>query len=265
MLAEEFIAQQIKAGYAIHFHDGVWWQRAAPFFYRPVLPLQEILPERARPKLSKLFLGYRHITSEGSHVNKRWSVLLLDDEALRTFSIKSISSSKRARVRKGLSHNEIRRIESFEQVADKMQTICISAAHRTGHGKPPDYYTKHYTEWRDFMSREFSIPGREWWGAFHQGVLVAFYYAYQIEETMFISAAKSHTDFLAHCPNDALLYSFLVYCRDLGDCSRVIFGDWSEVPSLNSFKERYGFRRADLPVYAWYTPAVRWLMKRSRT
>lgn len=262
MKAEEFIKQQIDAGYKVHHHDNVWWQRYAPWFYRPVVPLQKLIPGSARPNRLLSFLGYSHVVETGEDTNKSWPVMMLEDELLESFSMTVLSSSKRARVRKGMRLNEVRKIDSVDSVITDMQTICISAAHRTEHGKPPEYYTKHYRKWRDFMVGEFSIPGREWWGAFSQGSLVAFYYAYNVEETMFISAAKSHSDFLANCPNDALLYSFLQYCRDLDDCRRVIFGDWSEVPSLNKFKERYGFRKTDLPVYAWYNPVALWAKKK---
>ncbi|MFB3885574.1 MAG: hypothetical protein ACE144_10125 [Thermodesulfobacteriota bacterium] len=262
MKSEEFIKQQISAGYSIHSHDNVWWQKIAPFFYKPVLPLQEIVPGVAKPKNSNLLLGYSHIISQEQSASKYWCIMLLDNEKLRNFSLTSLSSAKRARVRKGLKQNEIKRIECIDAVIGDIKTICISQAVRTGHGKSPDYYNKHYTKWRAFMTREFSLPGREWWGAFNHGVLGAYYYAYQIEDTMFISAAKSHSNYLTYCPNDALLFTFIDYCRDRTDCKGVIFGDWSEaVSSLNDFKKKYGFEKTELPVYVRYNPAVR-LLKR---
>jgi glycosyltransferase involved in cell wall biosynthesis len=257
MKAEEYIRQQLDAGCKIHFHNNIWWQEAAPFFCKPVLPLQRIVRGLARPKIRKSFLGYSHLIDDDNQANKHWSVMLLDNEKLEKFSLSSLSSSKRAQVRKGLRLNEIKKIEVIDPVIDYMRDICISAASRTGHGKPPQYYIKHYMKWRDFMLKEFAMQKREWWGAFHNGVLIAYYYAYQIDETMFISAAKSHSDYLKDCPNDVLLFTFLEYCRDLPGCTQVIYGDWSnDAPSLNKFKEKYGFQKVDLPVYARYNPAV---------
>lgn len=258
MKAEEFIKQQIIAGYKIHVHDGVWWQMVMPFYYKPVLQLQVIEPGVARPKITAFPLGYSHLVSSRTSANKTWTVLEISDGKLKNFSIGSLDSSKRARVRKGLRNNEIKTIEKIEPALEGMQRICISAAKRTGHGKPPEYYTKRFKEWKDFIIKEFSLPDRQWWGAFNKGELVAYYYAHQVEGVMFINAAKSHSDFLDTCPNDALLFTFLEHCKNLGDCDRVIFGDWAEdVPSLNAFKEKFGFEKVDLPVYRWVNPLVR--------
>jgi hypothetical protein len=219
----------------------------------------------ARPKILKSFLGYSHLIDDANLANKHWPIMLLNSQKLEEFSISLLSASKRANVRKGLRRNEIRRIDVIDPVIDQMQDICISAVRRTGHGKPPEYYTKDYRKWRNFMTKEFAMQKREWWGAFHNGVLTAYYYAYQINETMFISAAKSHSDHMEDCPNDALFFTFLEYCRDLFDCKQVIFGDWSgDAPSLNKFKERYGFQKIDLPVYARYNPVVRFFRDKLR-
>jgi hypothetical protein len=264
MKSEEFIRQQIKAGQKIHFSKGVWWRRASHFFYKPALPLEIIKPGSARPGLKKLFLGYSHLVGSEKDANRHWNVMLLDEEKLKSFGIKSVSSAKRARVRKGLRLNDIKKIDDMDKVIEEMKEICISAAKRTGHGKEPEYYIKRYEEWKKFMKSEFSLPQREWWGAFCEGKLVAYFYAYHIGDAMFISAAKSHTDFLEKCPNDALLFSFLEYCRDMEGCKKVIFGDWSkDAPSLNEFKERYGFGKASFPVYMWVNPIAGFYLKRT--
>jgi hypothetical protein len=261
MKAEQYIEQQIKAGYKIHLHDGVWWQQYAPWFYRPVVPLQKLTPGSVRPSRLLSVLGYSHLVDDPEIANKYWPVMMLKEESLELFSISALSSSKRARVRKGLKLNEVRKIANIDPVITEMQQICISAAKRTGHGRPPEYYVKNAGEWEAFMRKEFAIPGREWWGAFQGDVLVAYYYAYLVDETMFISAAKSHSDYLQNCPNDALLFSFLEFCRGLEDCRRVIFGDWSDAPSLNEFKERYGFQKVDLLMYTTLNKIVKWARK----
>lgn len=105
------------------------------------------------------------------------------------------------------------------------------------------------------MRREFAIPGREWWGAFFEGRLIAYYYAYLIGGTMHISASKSHTDHLRMCPNDAMAFSFLQHCAQLPTCHSVIFGDYSPgVPSLTEFKEQFGFEKKSFPVFRSESP-----------
>ncbi len=257
MTSKEFIEQQIAAGYKIHFNEGVYWQRVAPFFYKPVLHLEEIVPGKSHPKLVKSFFGYSHLVSNKQSANKNWFVMLLSHEKLKEFNIKSLSSSKRARVRKGLKLTEVKKIENIEYEIEDLKNICISTAIRTKAGKPPEYYTKSYNKWREWITKEFALPKREWWGSYCKGMLIAYFYSVQINDTIFIFAAKSHTDFLNKCPNDALFYTFLDYCKNLETCRQVIFGDWGKnTPTLNEFKQKYGFEKVCLPMYAKYNPLV---------
>jgi hypothetical protein len=189
--------------------------------------------------------------------------MLLDNEKLKQYSIYTVCPSKRSRVRKGLKMVEIRRIEDIESVIEDVKNICISTRKRTQHGKPENYYFT--VEWRQWIIREFSLPKREWWGAYYQNTLIAYIYAVPIDDTMFIYAAKSHTNFLDKCPNDALIFSFLNYCKDMPNCKQVIFGDGGpNAPSVNAFKEKLGFKEINLPIYARYNPIVT-IYKKSRS
>jgi len=241
-----------KAGYSVHLHAGVWWQKVAPFYCKPVDPLRELLPRSSVPGLRHSLIGYSHLVPDRRHATRTWSIMLLPPERLRDFSIERIKLGRRTSVRKALKQVEIHRIDAIAPVLDRMSEISISTAQRTGHGQPPEYYTKNRKEWTDFMIREYSIPGREWWGAYVDNKLAAYFYAYLIASTMYISAGKSHSDCMKLRPNDALVFSFLEYCRDLTGCKQVVYGDWApNAPSLNEFKEQFGFEKSDLPVYRY--------------
>ena len=220
MTSKEFIEQQIAAGYKIHFYRGVWWEKKEPFFYKPVVSLEKILPHESTPVLLKSFLGYSHLVSDKKLATKYWSVMLLNHEKLKDFGLKSLSSSKRARVRKGLRLTEVKKIENIESIIEDIKNICISQAKRTRHGLPPEYYIKHYNKWRSSIKREFALLKREWWGIFYNDSLIAYNYGVLVDDTMFIFTAKSHADFLDKCPNDALLFTFLNYCKSLNSCKK---------------------------------------------
>jgi len=258
MKAEEFIQQQIKAGYKIHFNDGVWWQKVAPLFHKPVLPYQGISPRESRPKIARSFFGYSHCVPKDFLANKVWSVMLLNKEKLKNFSIHKLSKKRRESVRKGLRNVEVRRIENIVSVIEDMRDVCVSTAQRTRHGKPPRYYLKNYYEWKSYILRLFDLPNREWWGAFYRGKLVAYRYAYLIENTMYSDTNKSHSQFLKEKPNDALLFTFIEYCKSIPNCEILRLGDWSKNnQGINEFKMKYGFEKVDLPVYANYNPLIR--------
>ncbi len=255
MTSKEYIEQVIAIGhgfYDIHQNDDIWWIKVAPFFYRPVDVMQTIEIGQAKPKPHKALLGYCHMLTNNNNANKTWSMLFLSELKLNSFEIKSLSSSARAQVRKGLRLNDIKKIDNIEPLLEDMREICISKAQRTQHGRPPEYYND---KWKKEIMKEFSVDknAKDRWGAFHQGSLIAFMNTVLVEGTMFISFAASHTDHLDKCPNDALIFTILNNCREMKECKNVQFGDWSDVPSLNKFKQKFCFEKVDFPVYAKYS------------
>ncbi|MBI5739846.1 MAG: hypothetical protein HZA16_03910 [Nitrospirae bacterium] len=238
-------------------HDNIWWQENFPLFYKPVNFFESFNPGAARPIRIKSLFGYSHFVSDQKYANDVRPMMILNEEALNKFSLPGLSKNKRTRIRKGLALNEVRRIDDIERVIKDIQKICISMSSRSHNGRPPEYYSEKYGEWKSFMIKEFSLPNREWWGVFHNGSLIAYRYAVLIDDTMHFRATKSRTDFLDKCPNDALMYAVLNYCKDNSECRQVSAGPWNASKySINKFKEQFGFERVDFPAYAKYSPFI---------
>jgi len=249
--SEHEIAHSLaSAGYKVHLSQGVWWQQTGPSFVKPVNPMKAIEPGEAFPAYFGSLLGYSHVVADPNQANWFRSVMLLNEENLSDFGFGKLNRGKRSSVRKALRNLVIQDITELEPHLELMAEICTSQASRNAHGQPPEYYVKHYPRWAAFMRREFSIPGRIWLGAFLETRLVGYYYAYVIDGTMYISAAKSHTAALNMRLNEGMVFTLLERGQADANCRRVIFGDWSDdAPSLNKFKESFGFRRWDVPVF----------------
>jgi hypothetical protein len=216
--------------------------------------MQVIERSSAKPKMYKALLGYRHYVSNKQQANQYEAVSLMGEERLNNFGMESLSSSIKARIRKGLRLTEIRKIENIETVIDGIKEIEISKAIRIGH-ENPEYYVRNYESWKAWIIKQFyEDKGRkEYWGSFYNDTLIAIMKFYQIDDTVIINYSSSHTDYMDKCPNDALMFSILDYCKQLKDCKKVSYGLWStDRESLNRFKLKFGFERVDLPVYAKY-------------
>lgn len=238
----------------VHECEGVWWQQVGRGYCKPVDPLRVIVPGQARPSPLHGCIAYAHAAPSSYPLTHPWHIMCLAETELTTFSIERLKPRRRTMVRKALRTVEVRRIDDIAPVMDTMREICASQAERTGHGKPPEYYRLEARQWRAFMKREFTIPGRDWWGAFLNGELIAYYYTYLIAGTIYVAAAKSRTEALKSLPNDALLYTVLEDSRERTDCRQVVFGDWSpNAPRLNQFKEQYGFRKVSIPRFVGLT------------
>lgn len=265
MKGDEYVAQLKELGQTVHWNDGVAWERTGPFFWRTALPMQTIDAGLARPSRLRAFGGYRHLLPDGAHSSWVRRIMWLDGESVQGFSMASLGSSKRARVRKGLRLLEIRAIQDVEAHLEEMRQVCMSAVLRNGAGRPARYYVDRESEWKLSIRRLFRLPNRTWLGAFLDGRLIAYYHAYEVDGVAFISAAKSHTEGLHACPNDALLYCYLEDRARGGSCVGVVFGDATqEGSSLDRFKGTYGFRVRALPEFRWLSPVGRALESRFR-
>ena len=155
---------------------------------------------------------------------------------------------------------------------EDVRQIVISTRLRTGVGLPVSHYTDHFAEWRRSILKLFAMKDRPWWGGFVDGRMVAYYQTTLLDDMLTIGAAKSHTDFLANCPNDAILYAVMEEAFNRMGCRCVEYGDWSpEDERLQFFKQSYGFVKCDLPedihLNPLAGPVLRWrraLLRRRR-
>jgi hypothetical protein len=198
--------------------------------------------------------------------------MIVDWPADKTFSMENLaapSAEKRSQIRRqvrtAFKELDIRPIDSLDGLLDDLQEINISAAHRTAAGLPPGYYERDRHRWESHMRMLFSLPDREWWGAFLKGKLIAYYYGYAVGGEWIIDTAKSTTEYL-HCrPNDGLLFRVMESAINTHHCTRINYGGWTEGdPRLTQFKQKHGFKVVLLPVALRISPLVSLLLKASR-
>lgn len=252
MTEQEYAEQEQSMGARVHLHRGVWWREVYPFYYKPVFEVRELSLGESSPSAWRSLLGYSHVVKQPASGNRSMEYMVMSGVDLASFALNKLRDAKRAQVRKGLRSLTIRELEAADPVLEDLRAINIAQANRqqakSGFGLAADYYTQHRREWEDEHRRLFALPKRGKWGAFAEGKLVAYAVAFIVADTGFISAVKSHTDYLHLCSNDALYFTFLESLRATGMCTRVFNGAPS-IPSLNRFKEQFLFQPTSLGVY----------------
>lgn len=250
MLTEaDYAEQRRQMGRTIHENDGVWWETTAPFYTKPAFEFRIVLPRQAKPRRSKSFLGYSHQVPDRRYANRILEYMILEGEDLRQFSMTRLRSEKRNQIRKGLKLCEVRLIPNLESCLDDVRQVNISQAKRLMEddtfGLPFTYYIAHEDQWRSEMLKRFAMRGNQWWGAVHQGVLVAYMVTYQVEDVRFIQVMKTHTDHLKLCATDAIYFTVIEQASRDADCQRIINGGPAR-EGLNRFKEQFLFKRSEV-------------------
>jgi hypothetical protein len=204
-------------------------------------------------------MSYSHVAPPGWESRHSRVRLLLQGDRLTQFDIGKLERRRRQAVnravRSGLAVDTIARLDPHWEALRK---IYMSTAARTGYGLAESYYREKEGEWRENLRREFALPGRDWFGVYHDRRLVAFLYSCLVGDTAVWLATKCDADYLQKDPNDLLWAQTIQHYRGRQDCSRIDAG-WSiaEPASIDWRKASMGFERVDLPVFRVVSWAVR--------
>ena len=253
MLTEaQYVEQQRSLGRRIHEHDGVWWDAPYPFYSKPTFEFRAFAPGEAKPRWSRSFMGYSHQVPEPAMGNRFAEFMILEGAALRAFSMAGLRSEKRNQVRKGLKRCDVLPIPDMRKHVEEARAINIAQAERhRAHGNlgsPASHYRDRTSAWESEFMRQASLPGWERWGAFVQGQLVAYMNAVQIESVLLILYMKTHTDFMALCPTDAIYFTVLDQAARNAACRRIVNGGVDR-EGLNRYKEQFLFKRVPVPYF----------------
>jgi len=255
-------------GRQVHFHDGVWWVKSAPFYYKPVHEFRPFPPKHAKPNPVKAMLGYSHQVPNSTQAKRflRWNIL--NSDKLKIFTLDRLKSAKRRAIRKGLKECHVEQFKPSDNNLERMRLINISQARRfkkigeVDTYLPEDYYNLNAAHWREDMIKQFSHQAHQFIGAFVNEQLVAYIDLIVIEDTWLFGAVKSCDDYLDHRPVDALYFNIINRASQCGKCSRVVNGGgYEERVSLTRFKEEYLLEPTDLPYYSITFLSMNKLMK----
>jgi hypothetical protein len=258
MISEETFAQEEKRlGKQVHFHDGVWWVKAAPFYYKPVHEFHPFPPKNARPHPLKALLGYSHQVPDPAQATRCVRMNVLQGDDLRSFSLERLRGKKRNQVRMGIKNCLVEALTQSDAILEQMRLINISQAKKfegareSGTFLPSEYYELHAAKWREGILRLFNHQGHQFIGAFVGDTLVAYINLIQVEDTWMFGAVKSCNEYLKHRPVDALHFTALTTASQSGECNRVVHGGPDGEPeSLTHFKAEFLLRPVSLPYYS---------------
>jgi hypothetical protein len=246
MTVHDYIAAKQVAGFDLHLHDGVWWQTLRRGYCKPAIPLEEVDPAKQRPAFAKMAIGFAHRVPADAPRSGYWRHLVVRQPQIAEFTLEKLESKRRSSIRKALRNNEIIRIDDLDRYRRDMTDIVISTAIRNKKGHLPEYYRDSNDEWWQSIRRVSGFT--EFWGAIHEGRMVA-YTAIQVAGRRAVfDASKSMTEYFRARPNDALRFTLLESCKARGNVDEIISGGWSaDKPTLNTFKESFGFSGQNIP------------------
>lgn len=249
----EYVEQNPQLFRHLHFHDGVWWDQVYPGYARPAFKFRTLVPGAARPARAQALFGYSHFVPETGMGNASAAYMVLEGDDLRDFGMPRLDSKKRNQVRKGQKCCEVRTISDLEGCLEDAREVCVShslrgASSRKAYHVSHTFFIDQADTWRAQMRRDFAGGGRQWFGAWHAGRLIAYLVTLQVESVLLVEKMKLHSDYLSLCPSDALYFHVLSQFAQDPSCLR-IFNSSPQRPGLDRFKEQFLFKATPVPLY----------------
>lgn len=154
------------------------------------------------------------------------------------YSLESLSSNNRSKVRRGLKRLEVRQITAEEVIEAGYDSYCDT---RTRHGST----MMSPAEFRANWERQRVVPDRQIWGAWSGMELAAFGTVHLCGRWAAISATVSNTVHLKDYPNHALFFTMLEHLMGLPEIETVSYGlsslrSETARESLHAFKVSIG-------------------------
>ena len=212
-----------------------WYDQRSRFMaaFPHSVPLSPDRDEQRRVFRASKALGVRHLSPVNAPGRMSYA-FIVDDPA---YGLEALSGNTRSKVRRGLKHCDIRRMDPRE-------------VRRDGRAANEDtlrrlHFSRDVYEWNRYWDAVEACPGAEVWGARAGTSLVAYAVILHVEGCAEILVARSHSEALKHYPNNALIFTAAQDLIRRDDVDRILFGFESvdTVTGVDQFKDSMAFRR----------------------
>ncbi len=247
-----------KRGHRVVKTRSAYWCEIHPFcfqnlpFHLPVTPAPEELDQLFHKKLAILV---RYTSREKTEVipGFHW---VCDN---REYGLRCLEHRFRNRVSRGLRMTEVRPVD-FQFLAEHGLELIFEVAQRQG--RNPDIANQ--ASWMKYCQAAASCPNFDAHGVFAEDRLVAFLVGAKVGECYFSLLQASKTNYLSHCPNNALLYTIIR--AKFEDPEITVFSHGlssiEQLDTLDKFKAGMGLRQERINYKLVFNPYCQWMQRK---
>ncbi|RMD83833.1 MAG: GNAT family N-acetyltransferase [Candidatus Dadabacteria bacterium] len=249
----EFFA---RSGFSVHRHAQTRWYEAGPRFLLAVpthRPIEIAHDEAVAILRSSGALGLRYV-SAGRCGRESWRMVLDDPE----YALEKLSGNTRSKIRRGLKHNDIRRVSGADLKKFGEQAFLDTVARQ---GRSNRYGID---RWHRLLDAADRTPGIEIWSAWHEDRLAAYLLIMLFEDACEFYEARSRNDCLRLYPNNALIYHLAHSLLSRRIVPRITFGieGLEELDTLDQFKLTMGFHKEPIRQAVRFRPGLHAVLTR---
>lgn len=256
MTLDEYAELQKATGEKIVKIQGIWWSQPRPFFFRPLFPFTEIVPQWQNHPPKSLFGGVVHLVPADAYSNSCLNMFLY--ESPKDYALEKLGAKHRWTIKKAKESFSAKRITSLEQFLEEAPTIYHSFYDRTKYFYKPERLNKDiFAAWAKpyFANSKVVILG-----AYHGDKLGAIDISYQVEDVLIDDIFFSDTESQSLQVTDFMIHTLREAAKSIN--ARYLFrGFPSGKATLDASKALRGCKLLKMPAYFRINPMALFLSK----
>jgi len=244
MSIDEYAEYEKGNGTPVFKVGDVWWRAVRPFFYRPLLPFQEIERSNSNVFPSHSF-GYQHAVLDVALANSYLNLFVFDD--IQNYSFDKLKSDRKNNIRRAGKRLTVCTIDEPAYFVDNAYDVYRIFYKRTHYGwKNERLNQRQFEEWTInlFMNKKAVVHG-----IYNVDKLEAINISYLVEDIL-IDAAFFSTDIgLKLRSSDLVRHVIREAAANMKDVRYILEGPLSGQRGLDNSKQERGCKLLAVPAY----------------
>ena len=257
MSVPEYAALERAFGAAVICKAGVYWRRVRPFFYRPLVPLQQLDPETT-PRPASWPRGCKFAVGDPASANSTMSFLVYDDP--REYSIEKLGHNRRQKISRAAKSFRVRRIVEFDELREHGHRAYLSFFRRTNYGYKSDRASRAgFDRWVDTLAR---FPKAIVLGAYRPDGLCAVSVSYWVEDTLWCASLFSDSDAANQGIGEVMLHELRQIAARQPGIGRIVMRPYRGGNNHDQYYMIRGCKIVRFPARLEIHPVIRFFVKR---
>ena len=176
-----YAAFERACGAELRLVNGQWWRRVAPFFFRPLNPLEKIPPQPSCYPSQSRWGGIQHAVPDPRAGNCYMNFFIYEN--LQDYDLSQLDERRRRETCLSLNHFRAELIPDWTTFRREAYPVYWEFYNRTGYNyRKQRLNPKGFTQWARAL---FAFPEIQVLGVYHQSQLVAVNISYRLGDVIF--------------------------------------------------------------------------------
>jgi len=261
MSQDEFAGLLREFGAKVVSGNGIFWRRVRPFFYRPILPVQD-LSARAVMTPFKWPCGYQYVLAGEGRANSAMNFIMLD--GLGEYSVANLGGRRQQLIRQAGRQFQVRPLSDLREFKEQGFRVYRSFYERTKY--PYGTERRNEATFHRWAETVFRHPKVVLLGGYGSDGLVGVSRSYWVDRTLFYASLFCETNALEKNVGELMFHELRMLAAQEPRIKEILVRNYQGGNSLDQYYLLRGCKLvtkpARLEMPAVIHTAIKWFLPR---